>query len=60
MYGWVLHQQCWTSSQVETIATATCRDGEDGKPCMPSADAVNLRYDPPQTQEPAQTAQVFA
>jgi len=44
--------------QVESIATASCRDGEDGKPCLPSEDAASLRYDPPQTQEPAQPTQV--
>ncbi len=45
--------------QVEGIATASCRDGEEGKPCMPSEDAASLRYDPPQTQEPAQPTQVL-
>ena len=45
--------------QVESIATASCRDGEDGKPCLLSEDAVSLRYDPPQTQEPAQPTQVL-
>ena len=45
--------------QVESIATASCPDGEDGKPCMPSEDAASLRYEPPQTQEPAQPTQVL-
>ena len=50
-----LATQALVTMQVEGIATAEC---QDGKPSMRLEDAINLRYDPPQTQESAQPSQV--